>query len=120
LTSRDPITPATADTASFIAFTERVRLHTNGAHQHELCHYVAARTATPVETLAGVTMTQLDAYGAELRWVDATGGRQARLAFAEEAHSIDALAIALGMNSIPPGNPVSMNSVAPQGNRRLS
>ena len=67
------------------AAAERTRTHANRAHAEELRRFVAAVARVPLGSVAGVTLAQLDAGGAVLRWVGVDGAHSMRLQFTAPA-----------------------------------
>ncbi|MCW2539052.1 MAG: hypothetical protein JWN95_777 [Frankiales bacterium] len=103
MSDRRPNTDRSANTGpvdlsrsdALLAFSERARHHTNDAHQHELCRYVANSLGRPVHTVIGAQLSALGPHGAEVHWVDEDGAGSFTIRFDHEAKTVPALADAL-------------------------
>jgi hypothetical protein len=80
---------------ALLIYCARARNHTNDAHQHELCHYVATRMGRPIHTIIGAEISSLGPHGADVHWVDEDGAGSFAVRFDPEAASVPALADAL-------------------------
>jgi hypothetical protein len=89
----DPVDLSSSD--ALLAYSERARRHTNDAHQHELCRYVANWLGRPVHTVIGAELSTLGPDGADVHWVDEDGAGRFEIRFDHAATSVPALADAL-------------------------
>jgi hypothetical protein len=68
-------------------WARRMTTHAAQAHQGQLRTFVAVKIGVPIGAVAGVTMTALGAFGAQLQWVDAAGSHCLELTFDQPAHT---------------------------------
>ena len=59
----------------------RAAAHTTQAHQSQLREFVAARTGTSPDSIAGVCLSSATCAGADLQWVDSDGAHTLSLRF---------------------------------------
>ena len=76
-------------------YLQRAVEHANDCHREELGQVVARTAGTPPEQLLDASLTDLTTHGAELSWIDGSGGHRASLWFSRAARTVDDLAVLL-------------------------
>ena len=68
-------------------YASHASTHINGGHQEDLRRFVASSQGIALDLVAGARLTGLDAYGADLHWVDTAGAHTMTIRFAEPART---------------------------------